>query len=220
MPRISSGVGQGCRCHPLHAYLDPLTASTAVPPLGQIAEDLGAIVEPRCRQAEEAQFRADMFGAVHNQLGNIQNAFIGSLKEQGVPVHSSRGDFVARHAVEIRGFRGSAAGGGGATFGNEAERPATVSVPSGFYLISGLGTIDMGNNLIRICAGHVFARRGQHYGPTQVNSYGHWFDHEDVIIGTDAVSSAMNKLAEELQAKTARILSCAGRQAQRVRLEI
>ena len=185
----------------LRAYLDPETASMEVPQLSEIAEDLGAIVEPRRRKAEEAQLREDMLGSARSQLGEIQYALIESLREEGVPVHSTCGDFVARHAVEIRGFGHVVAGGVGATFGNEAVRPATLSIPNGFYLVSGLGIVDMGNSLIRICAGHIFSRRGEHYGPTQVNSFALWFDHEEAVIGTDAVVSAMYRLDTELRTR-------------------
>jgi hypothetical protein len=134
-------------------------------------------------------------------LAEIQHSLIGSLKEEGVPVHSTCGDFVARHATEIRGFGHEVAGGVGATFGNEAQRPATLSTPNGFYLVSGLGLVDMGYGLLRVCAGHIFARRGNHYGPTQVNSYALWFDYEEVVVGTDAVVSALNRLDNVLRAR-------------------
>jgi hypothetical protein len=185
----------------LRAYLDPASLSTEVPRLSEIAEDLGAIVEPRRRRAEEAQLREDMIGSVRLRLAEIQNSFIGSLKEEGVPVHSTCGDFVARHATEIRGFGHEVAGGVGATFGNEAERPATLSIPNGFYLVSGLGLVDMGHRLLRICAGHIFAHRGNYYGPTQVNSFALWFEYEEAIIGTDAVVSAVNRLDTELRSR-------------------
>jgi succinate-acetate transporter protein len=76
-----------------------------------------------------------------------------------------------------------------------------LSIPNGFYLVSGLGLVDMGHRLLRICAGHIFAHRGNYYGPTQVNSFALWFEYEEAIIGTDAVVSAVNRLDTELRSR-------------------
>lgn len=78
------------------------------------------------------------------------------------------------------------------------DRPATTALPSEFYLISGLGIVDMENDLVSVCAGHIFSRSSQ---LTPDSVYQHWFQYEELVIGTDAVSDAIDRLANELRAR-------------------
>jgi hypothetical protein len=189
----------------LEAYLHPPGGPTTTPDLNKVAQELEVILEPSRRRTQEAQSKQRLVQPIRAQLNAFQNELIQSLKTEGVPTSGQCGDFVTGYAIRVMGVKGQTVGGGGAAFGNSVQRPAPLGQPNSFYLASGVSAIEVSNNTALICAGHIFTTGPAPRSAINIrrpgNAYPYWFEQEEVIIGTDAVANAIERLAGHLRSE-------------------